>query len=69
VTPRDPRRLAPLLWVLPGLFALRVAGQALVAAGAAPWLPVFGWLYLGAMIVRYPVQMALNPEDRWLDRT
>ena len=119
--PRDLRRLAPLLWGLLGLFALRVAGQALVAAGAAPWLPpmeqwysgllpypllvpaqllilllygrvcldfsrgdgwfvrtrpwfgrgalVFGWLYLGAMIVRYPVQMAINPGDRWLGRT
>lgn len=117
----DARRLAPVLWALLALFALRVGGQALVAFGEVRWLPpmaewqsgllpypvllaaqlvivallalvcldfsrgrgwflahrswfarpllAFGWLYLAAMIVRYPLQMALHPEDRWLGRT
>lgn len=117
----DARRLAPALWALLALFALRVGGQALVAFGEVRWLPpmaewqsgllpypvllaaqllivavlarvcldfsrgrgwfladrswfalpllAFGWLYLAAMIVRYPLQMALHPEDRWLGRT
>jgi hypothetical protein len=32
----------------------------------ALWL---GWAYLVGMIVRYPIQMALHPEDRWFGRT
>jgi hypothetical protein len=35
-------------------------------ARQAWWL---GWAYLGAMVARYPIQMALHPEDRWLGRT
>ena len=118
---RDPRRVAPVLWALLGLFLLRVAGQALVAFLGVRWLPPmeqwysgllaypyllpaqlvilavfgkvcldfgrghgwfvvtrpwfgrqvwwFGWLYLAGMIARYPLQMALHPEDRWLGRT
>jgi hypothetical protein len=116
-----PQRLAPLLWVLLGLFVLRVTGQALVAfldvrflppmpqwySGLMPYeylLPAqiviialmaricldftlgrgwfvaprrffavywlgFGWVYLAVMVVRYPVQMALHPEMRWLGGT
>jgi len=30
------------------------------------WSTGFGLLYLGAMIVRYAVRMALDPEARWL---
>ena len=116
-----PRRLAPVLWVLLGLFVLRVVGQALVAflgvgflppmqawysgllpytyllpaqlgiialmvkicvdftRGAGPfvrphrffavhWL-YFGYLYLAVMVVRYPVQMVLQPESRWFGGT
>ena len=113
--------LAPLLWVLLGLFVLRVSGQALVAfldvrflppmeqwySGLMPYqylLPAqiaiialmaricldftrgrgrfvaphrffavywltFGWTYLAVMVARYPVQMALHPEMRWLGGT
>jgi hypothetical protein len=32
------------------------------------WL-YFGWLYLAVMVVRYPVQMYLHPEARWLGGT
>jgi hypothetical protein len=119
--PADPRRLAPLLWLLLSLFCLRVVGQALVAFGGVNWLPpmeqwysgllpypqllpaqvvillllgkvcvdfsrgagyfvrsrswfgrgvlVFGYVYLAAMIARYPIQMALEPELRWFGRT
>lgn len=119
--PADPRRVAPLLWGLLGLFLLRVVGQVLVAFLHVGWLPPmeqwysgllpyplllpaqaaillvygkvcvdfsrgggyfvhtrpwfgrqalwFGYFYLAAMIARYPVQMALHPEDRWLGRT
>ena len=119
--PDEPRRTAPVLWALLGLFFLRVVGQALVAFAGVRWLPPmeqwysgllayplllpaqvvillvfgkacldftggsgwfvrtrpwfgrqlfwFGWLYLGGMVVRYPLQMALHPEDRWLGRT
>lgn len=117
----DPRRVAPVLWALLGLFALRVAGQVLVAFFGVRWLPPMeqwysgllayryllpaqlvilalfgkvcvdfargegsavatrpwfgrqvwwlGWLYLAGMVARYPIQMALHPEDRWLGRT
>ena len=117
----DRPRTAAVLWLLLVLFALRVAGQALVAFAGVRWLPPmaqwysgllpyplllpaqvvilvvfgkvcldftrgegwfvrtrpsfgrqvwwFGWVYLAAMIVRYPVQMAVHPEDRWLGRT
>jgi hypothetical protein len=119
--PSDPRRAAPILWALLGLFFLRVLGQLLVAFAGVTWLPPmpqwysglmpypyllpsqvvilavfakvcvdfsrgegwfvrtrpwfgrgaywFGWLYLTGMMVRYPIQMALHPEDRWLGRT
>jgi hypothetical protein len=43
----DPRALAPLLWALLGLFALRVAGQALVAAFDVPFLPTMRDWYSG----------------------
>lgn len=119
--PEDPRRLAPVLWMLLATFLLRVVGQVLVAFADVSWLPpmeqwqsgllpypwllagqfavlvlmiatcvdftrgtgplvrtrpvyargvlVFGYLYLAVMVVRYPVQMALHPEDRWFGRT
>lgn len=118
----DPvRRLVPLLWVLLGLFILRVVGQALVAFYGVTFLPpmrewysgllpypllfpaqviiigvmakicidftrgaglfvrprrffatswlIFGYAYLAVMVVRYPVQMFLQPESRWLGGT
>ena len=29
----------------------------------------FGWLYLGVMVIRYPVHMYLHPEARWFGQT
>ena len=117
----SPRRLAPLLWLLLGLFVLRVAGQALVACCGVGFLPpmtawysgllayeyllpaqlaiiafmtkicldftrgqgffarprrffavywlAFGCIYLAVKVLRYPVQMVLLPESRWLGGT
>ena len=117
----QPQQLAPLLWVLLALFAMRITGQALVAFFDVRFLPpmqewysglltyeyllpaqlaiialmtkicldftrgrgffveprrffavywlYFGYLYLAVMIARYPIQMALHPEARWLGGT
>lgn len=45
--------MVPLLWVLLALFALRVAGQALVAFWGVPWLPPMERWYSG--LVPYPL--------------
>jgi hypothetical protein len=115
------RRYAPWLWLLLGLFALRVLGQALVAFAGVGWLPPmeqwmsgllpypwllpaqlvilfvlgevaadftrgrgfsvtprrlfarwalpFGRVYLGSMVLRYLLSMALHPERRWIGQT
>jgi hypothetical protein len=54
----DPRTLAPLLWALLGLFALRVAGQALVAAFDVRFLPPMRAWYSG--LVPYPVLLPIQ---------
>jgi hypothetical protein len=54
----DPRALAPLLWALLGLFALRVAGQALVGAFDVPFLPPMRAWYSG--LVPYPVLLPIQ---------
>ena len=46
-----------------GLFAAEWWGRA-----ALP-LMVLSWIYLGSMVVRYALTMALRPELRWLRRT
>ena len=117
----EPRRLAPVLWTLLGLFVLRVTGQVLVVFCHLRWLPpmqewysgllayqyllpsqiliiglmvkiclnfsrgtgffvaprrffaahwlYFGFVYLAAMVARYPLRMALHPEARWFGGT
>ena len=45
----EPRRLAPLLWTLLGLFALRVTGQILVAFFNVDFLPSMQQWYSGLM--------------------
>ena len=56
-----PRRLAPLLWTLLGLFALRVAGQALVAFSHVGFLPPMQQWYSGLLPYEYllPSQIAI----------
>jgi len=50
---RSPRRLAPALWALLVLFALRVVGQALVVFLHVPWLPPEREWYSG--LLAYPL--------------
>jgi hypothetical protein len=50
---RSPRRLAPLLWALLGLFVLRVIGQALVVFLRVSWLPPMREWYSG--LLSYPL--------------
>jgi hypothetical protein len=51
---RDPpRRLAPLLWALLGLFVLRVTGQALVAFFRVEFLPPMQQWYSGLLPYQY----------------
>ena len=52
----DARGYAIALWVLLGLFALRVAGQLLIAAGAGGFLPPWEEWFSGA--VPYPALLA-----------
>ena len=56
-----PRRLAPLLWGLLGLFVLRVAGQALVAFFRVSFLPPMQEWYSGLLPYEYllPSQIAI----------
>jgi hypothetical protein len=46
------RRLAPVLWLLFGLFFLRVLGQVLVAFAGVTWLPSMRHWYSG--LISYP---------------
>lgn len=57
----EPRRLAPLLWTLLGLFALRVMGQILVAFFNVDFLPPMQQWYSGLMPYEYllPSQIAV----------
>ena len=117
----SPRQRALWLWLLLGLFCLRVTGQMLVAFRHVSFLPpmqewqsgllpysvlltsqfliiallakvaadftrqrgyfaipnarlgtgavYFGWIYLAAMVLRYPIRMTLHPEARWFGGT
>lgn len=48
-----PRQLATILWILLGLFCLRVAGQALVAFYHVDFLPPMREWYSGLLPYRY----------------
>jgi len=56
-----PQRLAPLLWVLLALFAMRVAGQALVAFLDVRFLPPMQEWYSGLLAYEYllPAQIII----------
>lgn len=49
----NPRKLAPILWVLLFLFILRVVGQMLVAFAGVTWLPPMEEWYSGLMPYPY----------------
>lgn len=52
MTTPHAKRLAPILWVLFGLFFLRVLGQVLVAFAGVTWLPPMQYWYSG--LISYP---------------
>jgi len=52
MTTTAARRLAPVLWLLSGLFFLRVVGQVLVAFAGVTWLPSMRHWYSG--VISYP---------------
>lgn len=56
-----PRRLAPLLWALLGVFVLRVVGQALVAFFGVGFLPPMQAWYSGLVpyAVLLPAQLVI----------
>lgn len=60
-TPVDPRRLAPLLWALLGLFVLRVLAQVLVAFLDVGFLPPMQAWYSGLLAYEYllPAQIVI----------
>ena len=55
---REPTTAARILWALLALFALRVTGQAAVAAWQVPWLPSMEEWYSG--IVPYPILLPIQ---------
>jgi len=59
--------VAPVVWVLTGLFAVRVAGQALVALRAPVWLPAMADWNLTPYRLLLPTQFALLGVMVWLD--
>jgi hypothetical protein len=63
----DPARVAPVLWLLTGLFSVRVTGQMLVAARAPGWLPPMEDWNLVPYRVLLPVQLAILAVMVWID--
>jgi hypothetical protein len=59
--------LAPVLWLLTGLFALRVAGQVLVALGTRTWLPPMEDWNLVPYRLLLPVQLVILVVMVWID--
>lgn len=59
--------LAPVLWVLTALFALRVAGQILVVLRAPSWLPPMQDWNLVAYRILLPVQLVMLGVMVWID--
>ncbi len=59
--PTEPRRLAPILWTVLGLFILRVLGQVLVAFFNVGFLPPMKEWYSGLLAYEYllPAQIVI----------
>lgn len=54
----QPAAIAPILWLLTGLFVLRVAGQVLVALHPREWLPPMWQWNLIPYPILLPIQIA-----------
>ena len=59
--------LAPVLWLLTALFAVRIAGQVLVALRAPRWLPPMEDWNLVPYRVLLPIQLAILGVMIWID--
>lgn len=63
----DTADLAPVLWLLTALFAVRVAGQVLVALRSPSWLPPMRDWNLVPYRLLLPVQLAILAVMTWID--
>jgi len=63
----DTGELAPILWALTALFALRVAGQVVVALRAPSWLPPMEDWNLMPYRQLLPVQLVILGVMVWID--
>jgi len=63
----DTGELAPILWVLTALFALRVAGQVVVALRAPTWLPPMEDWNLVPYRQLLPIQLVILGVMVWID--
>jgi len=59
--------LAPIFWLLTALFAVRVAGQVLVALRSPSWLPPMDHWNLVPYRVLLPVQLVILGVMTWID--
>jgi hypothetical protein len=59
--------VAPLLWILTGLFVLRVVGQVLVALRAPSWLPPMSDWNLTPYRLLLPTQIFILAVMAWID--
>jgi hypothetical protein len=63
----DADDLSPVLWLLTALFAVRVAGQVLVAVRSPSWLPPMHEWNLVTYRVLLPVQLVILAIMTWID--
>jgi hypothetical protein len=63
----DADDLSPVLWLLTALFAVRVAGQVVVALRAPSWLPPMHEWNLVPYRVLLPVQLGILAVMTWID--
>lgn len=59
--------LAPILWLLTALFAVRVVGQVVVALRRPSWLPPMDDWNLVAYRLLLPAQLAILAAMTWID--
>jgi len=59
--------LAPILWLLTALFAIRVTGQVLVALRGPAWLPPMDEWNLVPYHILVPVQLVILGVMTWID--
>ena len=63
----DADELAPILWLLTALFAVRVIGQMLVALRSPSWLPPMNEWNLVPYRVLLPTQLVILGLMTWID--